>query len=165
MHASEEKPEISPDTFIQETCGRAAGEQAHRFEQLFADCTAQALDTTEVVMLSGFVPLLAMSLAQLHKDIQRRYALSFAQKVNEAFGEGAGTAFPHRTLEYLTAFHQDVTTGNASTLPALLSAALDNICGVSDESVESCRPGLGQALIPILRADVEQFSATRFAAA
>jgi hypothetical protein len=116
-------------------------------------------------MLSGFVPLLAMSLAQMHKDIQRRYALAFAQKVNETCGDGAGAAFPQRTLEYLTAFHQDVTSGGGGALPALLTAALDNICGVSDDSVEPCRPGLRQALIPTLRADVEQFSATRFAAA
>jgi hypothetical protein len=105
-----------------------------------------------------------MSLAQLHKDIQRGYALAFAQKVNEACGDGAGAAFPQRTLEYLTAFHQDVTTGKGSSLPALLSAALDHICGVSDDSVEPCRPGLLQLLIPTLRADVEQFSGTRFEA-
>lgn len=164
MDLSEDKSETNPDNFVEQACSKAAGEQAQRFEQLFADCTPLALNATEVVMLSGFVPLLAMSLAQLHKDIQRRYALAFAQKVNEAFGEGAGAAFPQRTLEYLTAFHQDVTTGESSTLPALLTAALDNICGVSDESVETCRPGLRQALIPTLRADVEQFSATRFAA-
>jgi hypothetical protein len=165
MHGSEQQTEITADRFIQQACGRAAGEQAQQFEQLFADCTPLALNATEVVMLSGFLPLLAMSLARLHKDIQRRYALAFAQKVNETFGEGAGAAFPQRTLEYLTAFHQDVTSGGGSALPALLTAALDNICGVSDDSVEPCRPGLRQALIPTLRADVEQFSATRFAAA
>ena len=99
MHGSEQQTEITADTFIQQACGRAAGEQAQQFEQLFADCTPLALNATEVVMLSGFVPLLAMSLAQLHKDIQRRYALAFAQKVNETFGEGAGAAFPQRTLE------------------------------------------------------------------
>ena len=165
MHLSEQGTETSPDTFIQQTCSQAAGEQAQRFEQLFADCTAQTLDATEVVMLSGFMPLLAMSLAQLHKDIQRGYALAFAKHVNEACGGGAGAAFPQRTLEYLAAFHQDVTAGKAGMLPTLLSAVLEHICGISDDSVAPCRPGLLQVLIPTLRADVERFGEIKFAAA
>lgn len=162
MHLSENNTATTPDTFIQQTCSKAAGQQAQHFEQLFADCAAQPPDATEVVMLSGFMPLLAMSLAQLHKDVQRGYALAFSEHLKETRGHDAGTLFPQRTLEYLAAFQQDVTTAQAGTLPALLSAALQHICGVSDDSVLACRPELLQALIPTLRADVERFGGLRF---
>ena len=164
MQLSEEKTETSTDTFVEEVCSKAAGEQAQRFEQLFTDCTALTLDANEMVMLSGFMPLLAMSLARLDKDIQRGYALAFSRKLNDSCGNGTGTVFPQRTLEYLAAFHKDVTAGKGSALPTLLSAALDHICGISDDSVAPCRPGLLEVLIPTLRADVERFGAIKFSA-
>jgi hypothetical protein len=164
MQSSGQQTETDADTFIEQVCRRAAGEQAQRFEQLFADCTTQTLNVTEVVILSGFMPLLAMSLARLNTDIQRGYTLAFARKANDTCGGGAGTRFPQRTVEYLAAFHSDVTTGKAGTLPTLLSVALQHICGASDDSVASCRPAVLQMLVPALRGDVEQFGTIRFAA-
>jgi len=164
MQSSEQQPETSPDSFIEQTCSRAAGEQAQRLEALFAACTAQNLNVTEVLMLSGFMSLLAMSLARLHKDIQRGYTAAFARKATDTCGGGAGSRFPQRTVEYLAAFHSDVTTGKAGALPTLLSTALEHICGASDDSVAPCRPALLHALVPALRADVEAFGAVRFAA-
>jgi hypothetical protein len=146
---------------IEKTCNRAAGEQAQRFEQLFADCSAQKPDTTEAMMLSGFVPLLGMSLARLPQDLQRGYTLRFTQRVNEICGKDSGTRFPHRVLEYLSAFQQDVISGDGNSLPALLSAAVAHVCGVSGETAASCRASLLQVLIQALRADVERFGGIR----
>jgi hypothetical protein len=163
MPISGQQTDVQPDAFITQVCGRAAGEQAQRFEQVFTDCGPAPPDATEVVMLSGFMPLLAMSLVQLHKDIQRNYALAFAKQVNDSEGAGASISFPQRTLEYLAAFHKDVTAGSSNTLPALLSAVLEHVFGLSDASVEPCRRGLLEVLVPILRSDVEQFGEIRFA--
>jgi hypothetical protein len=149
---------------IEQACTRAAGAQAQRLEQLFRDCNAQAPNITELVMLSGFIPLLAMSLTRLDKDIQRAYALAFANKADDTCGGDAGTRFAQRTMEYLAAFHSDLTTGRAEALPTLLSVALEHICGGSDDSVAACRPALLQALVPALRADVEQFGTISVAA-
>ncbi len=164
MPLSGQETDTNPDTFIEQVCSRAAGEQAQRIEQLFADCTEQTLNVTEALMLSGFIPLLAMSLAKLHKDIQRAYALAFAEKADQACGGGAGAKFPQRTLEYLAAFQRDVTTGKAGSLPTLLSVALEHICTASGDSVAPCRPALLRILVPALRADVEQFGGRSFAA-
>jgi hypothetical protein len=115
-----------------------------------------------VLILSGFLPLLAMSLARLPQNVQRGYALSFTRRVNAAFGEGGGMTFPTRTLEYLAAFKQDVTSGKGDALPALLSAALTHVCGGRDEGAERCRSGLLQALLSTLQSDVQHFGGVRF---
>ena len=165
MQSSEQHTQTSPDSFIEQACSKAAGEQVQRLEELFADCTADSFNVTEVLMLSGFLSLLAMSLARLHKDIQRGYTVAFARKATDTCGGGAGNRFPQRTVEYLAAFHSDVAAGKAGSLPGLLSAALEHICGASDESVAPCRPALMRTLVPALRADVEAFGAVRFAEA
>ena len=63
MQSSEQHTQTSPDSFIEQACSKAAGEQVQHLEELFADCTADSFNVTEVLMLSGFLSLLAMSLA------------------------------------------------------------------------------------------------------
>jgi hypothetical protein len=165
MQSRGEKTHSTPDHFIEQTCTKAAGEQARAYQQLFTGCAARPLDTSEVIMLSGFLPLLAMSLAQLHKDIQRDYTLAFSQHLSEHHGRGCEPLFAQRTLEYLAAFHRDITGGNAAALPALLGAALEHIFGSSDDTLAACRTSLLQTLIPRLRADVEHYGTLSFASA
>lgn len=153
---------MSPQSFIEQESNKALGETSEHLADLFSACKAQVRSAKEVAMLSGFMPLLAMSLARLDRSIQRDYATAFGQKMQTAFGNPAGGQFQQRILEYLSAFGEDISEGQGDKLPSLMSAVLNNICGTSDETVGLCRLGLLQFLIPSLRSDVEVFGELKF---
>jgi len=154
--------QVRPETFIEQESAKALGETSEQLGGLFSACKVQVRSSKEVAMLSGFMPLLAMSLARLDAGIQRGYATAFGQKMEAAYGNPAAGQFQERTLEYLSAFGKDISEGHGDKFPSLMSAALNNICGTSDETVGLCRLGLLQFLLPSLRFDVEVFGELKF---
>lgn len=156
------KTKVSPETFIEQESNKAMGETSEHLEVLFSACKTQVRSAKEVAMLCGFMPLLAMSLARLNRSIQRDYAAAFGQKMDAAYGNPAGAQFQQRILEYLSAFGKDISDGQGDKFPSLMSAVLNNICGISDDTVGRCRLGLLQFLLPSLRSDVEVFGKLKF---
>ena len=156
------KTKVTPDLFIDHESTKAVVDKAKYFEELFSACKARSFNPTEAAIFSCFLPLLAMSLADLDDNIQRGYAYEYSQKIGANHGYSAGDLFQERVLEYLSAFDKDVADGKGDKLPSLLSLALGNICGSSDESVVLCRLSLLQFLLPSLKSDVEFFKELKF---
>jgi len=156
------KTKVTPELFIERESSKALGEKAEYLVKLFSACKTRVLSPNEVVIFSGFMPLLAMSLARLDGNIQRGYTHAFGQKIEAAQGNSTGVQFQERALEYLSAFDNDVAEGDADKLPSLISAALNNIVGTSDETVVLCRLGLLQFILPSLKSDVKFFGELKF---
>ena len=74
------KTKVTLEMFIEHESNKAVGEKSEHLAELFATCKAKVRSSKEVAILSGFMPLLAMSLARLDENIQRGYASALDRK-------------------------------------------------------------------------------------
>ena len=146
MALFKKKIRVTRETFIADQAEESLTRGTEDLESILAASRAQLASKRELAMFSAFMPLLAMTLAGLHEDIQRGYVAHIAAELEKRFGEDSGECFRERILEYLVAFDKDIAEGKEHIIAGTITAAMEHILGVSDESVVIARLGLVKVL-------------------
>jgi len=156
------KVRVTPEAFIVHEADKSVTKKPNDLKELFSATHTAIQNDMELIFFAAFMPLLAMSLANLKDNIKSGYVSQVAAQLNSMFSEGVGEKYQKRNLEYLAAFDSDIAEGKAHLTPAMVTAALNNIVGKSDESVVMCRLGLVKVLLPTLKVDVDFYKDLKF---
>ena len=157
MRLFKRKIRVKKEEFVGHQAEHAVVESSQNLRELFASSKVDIRSGLELSMFAAFLPLLAMSLADLDTDVQRGYVSLVAVHLDEKFSGSNMHRFQERVLQYLKAFDDDIAKGQAHLLPQTLTLALENIVGRSDESVVMGRIGLVKTVPAKIKINVEFF--------